>query len=487
MSEKLYVLLLGLYPSRFREAYGDEAIQLFRDRLRDERGFLARVRLWSDLFADLIVSLPREYHYLRPSPAGVSSRQPLVGVPCFDVLEGGSPRPGALCLGTVLSVTVLTAISILMSWAASNGSMHGTMLRDIAPAVMKSSAFGSLDTRYARSRAGESGGSRRGAPGGWQPMGQNAGGQTAAAASSDTTLDAAERQRVIDDAVANLKQYYFDHNVAQKTAEALLAHEKNGDDNAVTQGAAFAALLTAQMRDASSDMHLAMEYSQNPLPSGPPVQTPEGMARFRDAMLRQHCMIRKVEILPHDIGYLKLDFFPDDSICGADIREAMASLNHADAIIFDMRDNSGGFPDTVSLVASYLFDHPVYMYGPRGAPTVDSWTRSPVAGNNLADKPAYVLTSRTTWSGAEQFSYDLKMLKRATLVGETTRGGAHAGVFHRIDDHFGMGIPEERSINPYGKTDWEGVGVTPDVKVKAADALDTAVKLADAKLQLKQR
>jgi C-terminal processing protease CtpA/Prc len=91
-----------------------------------------------------------------------------------------------------------------------------------------------------------------------------------------------------------------------------------------------------------------------------------------------------------------------------------------------------------------------------------------------------VLTSASTWSGAEQFSYDLKMLKRATLVGETTRGGSHAGIFHRIDDHFGMGIPEEKAINPFGKADWEGVGVEPDVKVRAAEALETAVKLAEA-------
>lgn len=77
------------------------------------------------------------------------------------------------------------------------------------------------------------------------------------------------------------------------------------------------------------------------------------------------------------------------------------------------------------------------------------------------------------------------MLRRATIVGETTRGGAHAGVFHRIDDHFGMGIPEERIVNPFGKTDWEGVGVEPDVKVKSADALDTALKLAEVRLHKK--
>jgi C-terminal processing protease CtpA/Prc len=84
---------------------------------------------------------------------------------------------------------------------------------------------------------------------------------------------------------------------------------------------------------------------------------------------------------------------------------------------------------------------------------------------------------------AEQFSYDLKMLKRATLVGETTRGGAHAGVFHRIDDHFGIGIPEERSINPYGTTVWEGVGIQPDIKVPAAAALKTALRQAQSQIQ----
>src|SRR5260370_30591119 len=140
----------------------------------------------------------------------------------------------------------------------------------------------------------------------------------------------------------------------------------------------------------------------------------------------------------------------------------MASLNGADAVIFDVRDNRGGDPEMVMLIAAYLFDHPEYMYSPRESPTEHSWTRSPVARNKLADKPVYVLTSSVTWSGAEQFSYDLKMLRRATLVGERTRGGAHAGVFYRIDDHFGIGIPKVTPINPFGKADWQGTAAEPD-------------------------
>jgi C-terminal processing protease CtpA/Prc len=160
----------------------------------------------------------------------------------------------------------------------------------------------------------------------------------------------------------------------------------------------------------------------------------------------------------------------------------MASVNHADALIFDLRENHGGDPEMVKFLGSYLFNKPSFWFNPRGGTPAELRTDSPVRGSRLADKPVYILTSSATWSGAEQFSYDLKVLKRATLVGETTRGGAHAGVFHRIDDHFGIGIPEVKVTNPISNADWEGVGVSPDVKVKAADALSTAEKLAAAKL-----
>jgi len=95
------------------------------------------------------------------------------------------------------------------------------------------------------------------------------------------------------------------------------------------------------------------------------------------------------------------------------------------------------------------------------------------------------LTSARTASGAEQFSYDLKMLKRATLIGETTAGATHSGVFHRLDDHFGMGIPEVKAINPYSANDWVEVGVEPDIKVSASNALDAALKLARARVAKK--
>jgi retinol-binding protein 3 len=508
MSEKIFAWLLRLYPSRFRQAYGDEALQLFRDRARDEQGLFPRLRLWLDLLTDSAVSIPREHYSSQTPLIEAPARQPSDGSLSFHVVGSETPGLGALLLGGVFSLVVLGTCSVLISHVRNSPSKGASLVQPRANQDFSSPSRGPA-SNGAKAAIAESGyppanglrsriydkfaGNPQSKlqtldnPGSSQPQASQPSSTDTSAmmAAAPENVDPEERRRVIDRAVANLKQYYFDREVGKKTADAMLAHERNGDDKAATQGAAFAALLTAQMRDASHDMHLVMDYSQDPLPAGPPVQTAEGMARFRERMLQQHCMIRKAEILAHDIGYLKLDFFPEINVCGAEVKAAMASLNHAGAIIFDLRDNSGGFPDTVALVASYLFDHPEYMYGPRGAPTVDSWTRSPVAGNLLADKPVYVLTSGSTWSGAEQFSYDLKMLKRATLVGETTRGGTHAGTFHRIDDHFGMGIPEERFINPYGEADWEGVGVQPDVKVRAADAPETAERLVEMKLQKK--
>jgi Peptidase family S41 len=479
MSEKIYAWLLCLYPSHFREKYGDEALQLLRDRARDEKGFLPTLRLWLDLLADLAISIPREYRHIRPALVGSVAEQR--SGPSFFVLKDGSSRLGAFFFGGILTLFVLTMVFGLLIRVEGQRTVGVSTRRDVASSLRSNPSGSAVPQNVGDSKQGSV------AYDPPQPVVPqlNAQSSTAAAvqeAKGAVRLDAAERQRVIERASADLKRFYFDKGVAQKIADALRVHERNGDDSAATEGEAFAGLVTAQMRDAGHDMHLELEYSQDSLPEGPPAETADSLERYRKRMLQQNCMIRKVETLPHNVGYLKLDFFPDASVCGARAKTAMASLNDSDAIIFDLRDNTGGFENMVALMAAYLFDHPEYMYSPRGAPTEESWTRSPVPGNRLADKPVYVLVSSTTWSGAEQFSYDLKMLKRATLVGETTRGGAHAGAFHRIDEHFGMGIPEQKAINPFGKADWEGVGVDPNVKVQAANALETARNLVESKL-----
>jgi C-terminal processing protease CtpA/Prc len=299
---------------------------------------------------------------------------------------------------------------------------------------------------------------------------------------ANATLDAASRRRIIKNAIASIKQHHFDHVEAREAADALLAQERRAEDDSATSTEEFARLATKQMRTATGSNELVLLYSTHDIPERTPGPPPP--AAYRDEMQRINCAFERVEILPHNVGYLKLNAFPDASVCQATATAAMTKLNDADALIFDLRDNRGGFPNMVSLIAAYLFDHPEYMYCPLENTTAESWTRSPVSGNKLTNKPVYILTSSRTISAAEQFTYNLKMLKRATLVGETTAGGGHAANLHSIGDHFYVGTIEVRAINPYAKSDWSDTGIEPDFKVRAADALNAALGLVDKRLHI---
>jgi C-terminal processing protease CtpA/Prc len=198
-------------------------------------------------------------------------------------------------------------------------------------------------------------------------------------------------------------------------------------------------------------------------------------------VLQQNCLFERIETLPHNVGYLKLNGFADATACRETAAKAMASLNDADALIVDLRDNGGGFGDTALQIAGYLFDRPTFMYDPRPNSPVPPRTASPISGNKLVDKPVYVLTSSSTQSAAEYFVYNLKMLNRVTVVGETTLGHQHSGAFHRLDDHFGIGIQEAvPPDNPYPVKGWEIIGIEPDVKVSRAEALEAARRLIES-------
>src|SRR5580692_1871560 len=458
MSEKVFRLLLHLYPPRFRDEYGDEALQLFRDRSLDETGAWPSVRLWLDLLADLVISLPREYRYTRPEVAGASVKARLDGTPTFFVFDTASPGRGPLLLGGLLSLITLISFPALMNEFGNFRAPGGWSF--VSPGV------------YER----QSGEPQRPASGSQSAV------QTPPGAKP--TLDATSRRRIIASAIASIKQHHIDPLEAQKAADSLLAHDRQGDDDSATSTEEFTRLITKQMREATGDHQLELLYSPRAIPERPPGPPPAPSAAYRDEALRGNCAFEQVKILPHNIGYLKLNAFPDVSVCRATATAAMAQLNSADALIFDLRDNRGGFPGMVSLIAAYLFDHPEYMYCPLENTTAESWTHSPVPGNKLANKPVYILTSLRTISAAEEFTYDLKMLKRATLVGETTAGANHEASLHAIGDNFYVATVEVRAINPYSKYNWNDTGVEPDVKASAPDALTAALRLVDKRLHV---
>jgi Peptidase family S41/N-terminal domain of Peptidase_S41 in eukaryotic IRBP len=296
----------------------------------------------------------------------------------------------------------------------------------------------------------------------------------------EVTLDATARSRIITAVGKLLDQYYVFPDVAKKVASALRTKEKHGDYDAIVDGEVFVVKVNHALGDASHDPHLELRYS-------PVASPPEEVAKHREPdpvlrrqLLSSNCGFEKAQHLPPNIGYLKFNMFADVAICADTAIAAMNLLVDSDALILDLRDNNGG-GDMVELIASYLFTEPTHLMDSydRGAnTTTQAWTWAYVPGKRFADKPVFVLTSKGTFSAAEAFSYALQTLKRATLIGETTGGGAHMVKGERIDEHFTLTVPFARSLSPITHKNWEGTGLEPDVKVPAADALTEALKRA---------
>ena len=349
MSEKIYACLLRLYPARFRQQYGAEALQLFQDRMRDERGLLRKLRVWIDLLTDFALGLPQAHRNTYTTSATTPAWQTSAGLPAFRTLEEEQLRPGSVVMGGIFAIAALALFIFVMNHAAA-----------------------------------------------YHPFSNSIGRLGAAPAGSESNPDV--------------------QAVAEKIEEQI-----------------------------------------------------------RSANQLEKCSFEKLELHPGNIGYVKLNWFPDPTSCREIAEAVMQRLNKTDAIIFDLRDTRGGYPEMVRLMAGWLFDRPVSWYNPRAVSPAQLVTDSPFPGSRLVDKPVFVLTSSRTFSGAEHFAYNLKTLKRATIVGETTSGASHAGT----------GTPPSQIALTESKPHWEGTGVQPDVRVDAADALRTAEKLAHSAIHKK--
>ncbi len=297
----------------------------------------------------------------------------------------------------------------------------------------------------------------------------------------DMAIDAKTRIAVIEGAIKALNENYVFPETAKKMEQTVRERMKRKEYDKITSAENLASTLTSHFQEVSRDKHLRVRFSFEPLPDfGKQQQAPSPEQRAWASA--RNFGFEKVERLDGNIGYLELRGFMEAEMASETAAAAMSFLANTGALIIDLRRNGGGQPEMVALVSSYLFDKPTHLndiYSRFDNRTQEFWTREPVAGKRYGEsKPVYVLTSNHTFSAAEEFSYNLKNLKRATIVGETTGGGAHPVRPHRINEHFAIGVPFARAINPITKTNWEGVGVKPDVEAPAAQALKTAHLLA---------
>lgn len=302
-------------------------------------------------------------------------------------------------------------------------------------------------------------------------------GQQPPPAVPDPPVDAATKTRVIDGALDHLKAGYVFAETAEKMAADIRARAARKEYDAITGSRAFAETLTTHLQQVSKDKHLRIVFNAEGFPERR-TPTPDERARMMAAERRGNYGFQRVERLDGNVGYIDLRGFSGSPEADDVAVAAMNFLGGTDALIFDLRQNGGGSPAMIGLLSSYLFDDVVHLndfYIREHDQTRQFWTSPHVQGHRYGgQKPVYVLTATRTFSAAEEFTYNLKNLKRATIVGETTGGGAHPGGVRRITSTFGVWVPNGRAINPITKTNWEGTGIEPDIKVAAADALRTA-------------
>src|SRR4030095_12794544 len=184
-------------------------------------------------------------------------------------------------------------------------------------------------------------------------------------------------------------------------------------------------------------------------------------AAQREFLQKINFGFEKAERMQGNVGYLEIDGFVPVEFGADTASAAMSFVANSDALIIDLRKNRGGEPAMIAFVLSYLFDEPTHlndMYHRLGNKTQQGWTLPYVPGQRYGGKkPVFVLTSSKTFSGGEEFAYDLKSLKRATIIGEKTKGGAHDSRPVKVSDRFMIELPFARAISPITQTNWEGI------------------------------
>ncbi len=304
-------------------------------------------------------------------------------------------------------------------------------------------------------------------------------------------LSAAEQREVVLAVCKEAAARYVLPEVGQAMSARLREKLEQGAYSSPAAPGDFAEQLQRDLREVSRDRHLFVDYDPGEAAAlraaGPGADDAPPSGDALEAARRHNFGLREVRILEGNVGYFDLRDFEHPSLSGPKLTAAMELLADCDAMVVDLRGNGGGWASTTAFLASYFLPagkavHFTDFYDRAKDETQQSWTQPWVPGRTRPDTPLFILVSSRTFSGAEEFAYNLKALGRATLVGEQTRGGANNPQTVVINDDFVLWVPQGRPTSPVTKSNWEGTGVTPDVAAPEKEALDVAHRLALEKL-----
>lgn len=297
-------------------------------------------------------------------------------------------------------------------------------------------------------------------------------------------MDPTANTEIVSKLIKQLKDNYVFPDLADKICLRLEKGLANGEYNGITEGEFLAYTLTTHMQEMGNDEHLWVRWHPVPLPSGGDALrlNQDWLEDQRREAELDNFGFRKVERLAGNVGYLDIRKFHKVEWAGETAAAAMNFVANTSALIIDLRKCLGGFPGMVALVSSYLFgNEPVHLssiYWREEDFTQQYWTSPYVPGKRFIDKPVFLVIGKDTFSAGEGFAYSLRNLQRATLIGETTDGGAHPGASYRLHAHFEAFIPVGKTIDPISRENWQGIGVIPDISVPTQDAFQVAYRLA---------
>jgi|SRR5688572_26878429 len=294
---------------------------------------------------------------------------------------------------------------------------------------------------------------------------------------TDVVITDSDRSFIVQSIVKSLSEYYVSTEMASVMVKTIQERNKKGQYSKIKSGSELSDTLTRHLRDLSKDEHLGLIFSVDSIPVEKATQpTPEESERFKRFASAQNYGFEKLERLPGNIGFMELNGFIRPEWGAETAIAAMNFLSNTDAMIIDLRYNAGGEPGLIQLISSYFFEKTTHLnslYWRENNKFDQLWTMPYVPGKKYLNKPIYILTSKNTFSAAEDFAYSLQAQKRAIIIGNKTKGGANAGRSFRINEHFAIYIPIGKAVNPITGTNWEG-GIIPDIEVDSKDALKKA-------------
>jgi hypothetical protein len=310
-----------------------------------------------------------------------------------------------------------------------------------------------------------------------------------AGAAARPALQAKERTLALDAIIAAIPKTYVFPEKAAAVVAALAQHRRAGRYD-LADPQLLAERLTDDLRAASGDRHLYLQYDPAhyaaAATSAPGRPAGEEAAFLQRLATRDHHGLTRLERLPGNLRYLKVEAFewvPD--VTGTVYDEALRFLKDGDAIIIDLRGNTGGSHAAVRYLVSHFLDGDVLelTFQARGQPPVQSRTLEHLPAGRLKGLPLYVLIDGNVGSAAEAFAYDVEQFALGTLVGSTTAGAANNNDFTPIAPGFMFSIPFGRPEHAVSHTNWEAVGVHPTVEAPPSQALAVAQGLALARLE----